>query len=109
MKLIIISILAALLALASAEYRLPVPDPNDSDALRHYFYDIVRTIANGLVDGYNSETTYFSDLDCYNESFQLTTWDFIASAGRSLLYWEWLTSPISTWNSLTTFTSLWSG
>lgn len=53
----------------SIDYRLPLPDLNDSDALRHYFYDIVRTVANGLVDGYNRETTYFSDLDCYNESF----------------------------------------
>lgn len=105
--LLLILALSACTSSFSIDYRVPLPDLNDSDALRHYFYDIVRTVANGLVDGYNRQTTYFSDLDCYNESFQLTTQDFLASGLESILYFKWIRFPVSTWQSLKTFLNLW--
>ncbi len=95
MKLIVLS--AILFTASAVDYRVPLPDYSDSEALRHYAYDVIRTAANGVVDGYNYETTYFSDLDCYNESFQLTTKDFLVSGFRSIIYWQWVTNLRGSW------------
>ena len=46
--------------------RIPFPDFNSPNALRHFIYDILRTVANGLVDGYNGEISYFRDYDCFS-------------------------------------------